>query len=79
MNELPNSRMSSLFETIKCKEIRKSVTMDEKICLETTIAFFSPYNSFSAGWLGHVALLPFNLLFFNIEVRKVFNGVTLRP
>lgn len=63
MYHLPNSTTLSLFETIKHKEEKKSVNINKNISLE---------------WLGCVALLSFDLLFFNFEVRKV-NGITLRP
>lgn len=63
MNHLPNCRTLSLFETIRHKEERKSVNTNKNISLECLVC---------------VALLSFDLLFFNFEMRKV-NGITLRP
>lgn len=79
MNWLYNSTTPSLFETIRYKERRNRVTVQEEISLKTSIAVLCPYNSFWGGCLGYVVFLSFNQLFFNFAVRKVFNETTLRP
>lgn len=72
INWLPNSRIPSLFETIKGKLRRKSVTIYKEISWET--AGLSLYNSFSGRWSGCVALLPFDILDFNFQIERSSMG-----